>query len=172
MDEAMDIEIRGIKEINVIDVKKESDVQVIIGHAGFIKTVVDLYEAMVDSVPGIKFGLAFAEASGACLVRREGNDESLMLEAERNMMNIGAGHTFIILFKNAFPINLVNELKAAREVTQIYCATANPVQVIVAKTEQGNSIMGIVDGYRPKGIEKDEDIRKRLSLLRELGYKR
>ena len=161
-----------IKEISVIDVKKSNDVQVILGHAGFIKTVLDLYEAMVGSVPDIKFGLAFAEASGACLVRMEGNDETLKLEAERNMMRIGAGHSFIILFKNAFPINLVNELKNVQEVVHIYCATANPGQVIVAKTEQGNSILGVVDGYKPKGVESDEDIKKRLALLRELGYKR
>lgn len=162
----------GLKGIDVVNIKKEHDVQVILGHAGFIKTILDLYEAMVDSVPNVKFGIAFSEASGPCLIRIEGNDEALKLEAERNMMQIGAGHSFIILFREAFPINLVNELKNVPEVTHIYCATANPVQVIVARTEQGNSILGVVDGYKSKGTEKDEDVKKRLALLRELGYKR
>ncbi|MEM3839332.1 MAG: adenosine-specific kinase [Candidatus Micrarchaeaceae archaeon] len=162
----------GIKSIEVVEIKKGDDTQVILGHAGFIKTVVDLYEAMVGSVPGIKFGLAFAEASGACLIRIEGTDETLKLEAERNLMRICAGHSFIILFKNAFPINIINELKNVQEVVHIYCATANPVQVIVARTDQGSSILGVVDGFSPKGIEKEEDVQKRLNLLRELGYKR
>ncbi len=163
---------KDIKEITLVDVKKGHDVQVMIGHAGFIKTIVDLYEAMVNSVPNIKFGIAFAEASGPCLVRVEGNDETLKLEAERNMMQIGAGHSFIILFKEAFPINLVNEILNVPEVVHLYCATANPVQVVVAKGEQGNAILGVIDGFKLKGVENEEDIKKRQQLLRELGYKR
>lgn len=163
---------KELKGIDVIDIKKGNDVHVIVGHAGFIKTILDLYEAMVDSVPNIRFGIAFAEASGPCLIRIEGNDEALKLDAERNMLQIGAGHSFIILFREAFPVNLVNALKNVTEVTHIYCATANPVQVIVAKTEQGNGILGVVDGYKTKGVETAEDVKKRINLLRELGYKR
>ncbi|MGC8676382.1 MAG: adenosine-specific kinase [Candidatus Micrarchaeia archaeon] len=158
-------------EFEVVPVDKPQDTQLILGHAGFIKTAEDLYEAMVSAVPTVKFGLAFAEASGSCLVRSEGNDEQLKKQAEQNMLKIGAGHSFIILFEGAYPINVLNSIKQVGEVTRIYCATSNPVQVIVAKTEQGKGILGVVDGSAPKGIEGAEDKAKRIKLLRDIGYK-
>ena len=158
-------------DIEVVPVEKDKDTQVIIGHAGFIKTIEDLYEAMVNAVPNVKFGVAFAEASGACLVRSEGTSEELVRQAEENALKIGAGHTFIILFKGAYPINVANSIKAVNEVARIYCATANPVQVIVATTDQGRSVIGVVDGSASKGIEGKEDKEARKKLLRDIGYK-
>ena len=126
---------------------------------------------MVNAVPGIKFGIAFCEASGQCLVRAEGNDSPLKEVAIRNASNIAAGHTFVILIKEAFPVNVLNSIKACPEVCSIFCATANPVQVIVAETEQGMGILGVIDGYRPKGIETEKDIQDRKHFLRKIGYK-
>ena len=126
---------------------------------------------MVNAVPGIKFGIAFCEASGPCLVRAEGNDSSLKEIAIRNVSNIAAGHTFVILIKEAFPVNVLNSIKACPEVCSIFCATANPVQVIVAETEQGRGIMGVIDGYRPKGVETEKDVQDRKQFLRKIGYK-
>lgn len=156
---------------SVVKVETTEDTQIILGHAGFIKTAEDLYEAMVNTVPKAKFGMAFAEASGPCLVRSEGNDPKLVSLAEKNMLAIGAGHTFILLFKEAFPINVANVIKNVNEVSRIYCATANPIEVIIAQTKQGRSILGVVDGSMPKGIEKEKDRAQRRKFLRDIGYK-
>lgn len=158
-------------ETRIIKIKKPDDANIIIGHTHFIKSAEDLYEAMVNSVPGMKFGLAFCEASGPCLVRSEGNDEELKELAEENASIIGAGHSFIIIIKEAFPINVLRRIKEVAEVCTIYCATANPVEVIVAETGQGRGILGVIDGSSPKGIEKEEDVRKRKEFLRKIGYK-
>ena len=157
--------------LKIVDIDKDNDTQVLIGHAAFIKTVEDLYETMVGSVPGISFGLAFVEASGPCLVRSEGNDAQLKRLAEKNAMAIGAGHFFIILFKNAYPININNAIKNMHEIVSVYCATGNPVQLIVAQSAQGKGIVGVIDGASPKGVESGKDRAKRKKLLRDLGYK-
>ncbi|MEM3781735.1 MAG: adenosine-specific kinase [Candidatus Micrarchaeaceae archaeon] len=158
-------------DFEVVNIEKGTGTQLILGHAGFIKSIEDLYEAMSGAVPSVKFGVAFAEASGPCLVRSEGNSESLRRLAEKNLLKIGAGHTFIILFEGAYPINVLNSIKHVSEVTRVYCATANPVAVIVAKTELGKGIIGVVDGAASKGIESEEDRKARKKLLRDLGYK-
>jgi len=145
---------------------------IIIGQSHFIKTVEDIYEAIVNTSGNIKFGLAFNEASGPCLVRKEGNDEELINLAVNAAQKIGAGHCFVIYIKEGFPINILPSLKEVREVLNILCATANPVEVIVLETEQGRAIAGIVDGFSPKGVETDKDIEERKSLLRKFGYKR
>jgi len=145
---------------------------IIFGMSHFIKTVEDLYEAMVNSFPGILFGLAFNEASDPCLVRKEGTDNEMMEIAVKNQRRIGAGHTFLIVMKNAFPINVLPAIKDCREVANIFCATANPVEVILAKTEQGNGVLGVIDGFSPKGIELDTDITNRKKFLQDIGYKR
>lgn len=144
----------------------------ILGQTHFIKTVEDLYEILVSGVPQAKFGIAFCEASGACLIRSEGNDEDLRRVAVSNAQSIGAGHSFVILLKDAFPINVLNAIKLCQEVCSIYCATANPVEVILVQTELGRGIMGVVDGFSPKGVEEDEGITWRKDLLRKIGYKR
>ncbi|HNU97442.1 MAG TPA: adenosine-specific kinase [Candidatus Syntrophosphaera sp.] len=159
-------------EIIIEELKFPSDANIILGQSHFIKSVEDLYEIMVNSVPGIKFGLAFCEASGPCLIRKEGTDNELMECAIENMYRLGAGHSFLIVMQNAFPINVLNAIKNCPEVVNIFCATANPVQVILAKTEQGNGILGVIDGNSPKGIELDTDITHRKRFLRNLGYKR
>lgn len=158
-------------EIDAVNVEKKEDMQLIIGHAGFIKTAEDLYEAMVNAVPGVKFGIAFAEASGPHLARSEGNDREMRELAEKNIMKIGAGHTFLILFKNAYPINVLRHVKEVNEVANIYCATANPVHVLVAKTIHGNSIVGVVDGGKTKGVENENDKSSRRKFVRDIGYK-
>ena len=158
-------------EIKTIVMEIPEGANIIIGQTHFIKTAEDLYEVMVNAVPGIKFGVAFCEASGPCLVRAEGNDSSLKEIAIRNAGNIAAGHTFVILIKEAFPVNVLNSIKACPEVCSIYCATANPVQVIVAETELGRGIMGVIDGYSPKGVETEKDIQNRRQFLRKIGYK-
>jgi adenosine/AMP kinase len=140
--------------------------------AHFIKTVEDIYEAMVNSVPGIKFGLAFCESSGECLVRVDGTDESLVKAAGETMLKLGCGHSFIIFLRGAYPINVLNALKRVPEVCTIYAATANPLEVIVAETDQGRGILGVVDGLKPKGIEDEKGVEWRRNLLRKLGYKR
>ncbi len=156
-------------EVVRIDVPK--DCNVILGIAHFIKTVEDLYEALVNSVPGIKFGLAFCEASGKCLVRHEGNDAELRELAAKKALELACGHSFIIFIKNAYPINVLGKIKEVPEVCSIIAATANPLQVIVVETEQGRGIIGVVDGFKSKGIEKDEDIKERKEFLRKIGYK-
>ena len=148
------------------------DCNVILGQSHFIKTVEDLYEAMVNSVPGIKFGLAFCEASGPCLVRKDGTDSELIELAVENMFHLGAGHAFLIVMRGAFPINVLPAIRDCREVLNIFCATANPVQVILAKTDQGCGILGVIDGSSPKGIELDTDISHRKKFLVDIGYKR
>ncbi len=158
-------------EIKTIKLNFPEETNIILGQAHFIKTAEDLYEILVSSVPGIKFGLAFNEASGPCLVRTEGNDNKLKSLAISNIKEIGAGHAFIVIIKDAFPINTLNAIKQCPEVCSIFCATANPVEVIVAETEQGRGIIGVVDGFIPKGVEKDEDIEKRRKFLRTINYK-
>src|SRR3990170_3120442 len=160
-----------IMEIKTVVMEIPEGANIIIGQTHFIKTAEDLYEVMVNGVPGIKFGVAFCEASGPCLVRAEGNDNSLKEVAIRNASNIAAGHTFVILIKEAFPVNVLNAIKACPEVCSIYCATANPVQVIVAETELGRGIMGVIDGYSPKGVETEKDVQNRKQFLRKIGYK-
>ena len=158
-------------EIKTVALEIPEGANIIIGQTHFIKTTEDLYEVMVNAVPGIKFGIAFCEASGPCLVRAEGNDSALKEIAIRNAANIAAGHTFVILIKEAFPVNVLNSIKTCPEVCSVFCATANPVQVIVAETEQGRGIMGVIDGYRPKGVESEKDVQNRKQFLRKIGYK-
>lgn len=143
----------------------------VFGQSHFIRTCEDLYSALVESVPGVKFGLAFAEASTNCLIRSEGTDEELKDAAASELARIGAGHTFLIFLRNAFPINVLNAVKMTSEVCTIYCATSNPVQVILAKTDQGRGVLGIVDGSSNKGIEKAQDVAERRELLHKFGYK-
>ncbi len=159
-------------EIEALEIEKDEETQIILGHAGFIKTAEDLYEAMAGAVPSMKFGIAFAEASGKRLVRTEGNDKKLQSLAAKNMMMIGAGHSFIIMFKGAFPINVINSIKSVSEVATIYCATANPVQALVVRTMQGASIIGVVDGNEALSIETANDVKERRELLRKFGYKK
>ncbi|MCX8178352.1 MAG: adenosine-specific kinase [Candidatus Aenigmarchaeota archaeon] len=144
---------------------------VILGQSHFIKTVEDIYEALVTAVPNIKFGVGFCEASGDCLVRHEGNDEELRKKAAETAFKIGCGHSFIIFIKNAYPINVLAKLRQVDEIVNIYAATANPLQVLIAETEQGRGILGVVDGSKPKGIEEEKDIKKRKEFLRKIGYK-
>jgi hypothetical protein len=158
-------------EIKVVNIDAGAGNQVLVGHAGFIKSAEDIYEALMGASTAIKFGLAFSEASGDRLVRTEGNDAELQQVAERNAMAIGAGHIFIIVFKNAFPINVNNAVKGVPEVVNIFCSTANLVQLIVADTDQGRAVLGAVDGYPPRGVEFQEDRAKRRKFLRDLGYK-
>ncbi len=158
-------------EISNTSVKIPAEANVIIGQSHFIKTVEDIYEALSGTVPGIKFGLAFCEASGACLVRSEGNDKALKSAAENTALEIAAGHSFVIFLKNAFPVNVMRALKSVPEICRIFCATANPLEVITGETSQGRGILGVIDGAKPKGIEKEEDIKWRKDLLRTLKYK-
>ena len=158
-------------EIKTVALEIPEGANIIIGQTHFIKTTEDLYEVMVNAVPGIKFGVAFCEASGPCLVRAEGNDSALKEIAIRNAANIAAGHTFVILIKEAFPVNVLNSIKTCPEVCSVFCATANPVQVIVAETEQGRGIMGVIDVYRPRGVETEKDVQNRKQFLRKIGYK-
>ncbi len=158
-------------EMKTISMEIPDEANIILGQTHFIKTAEDLYEIMVNSVPQSTFGLAFCEASGPCLIRAEGNDEELKSTAIRNASAIAAGHCFVLLMKNAYPINVLNAIKQCREVCSIYCATANPVEVIVIETEQGRGIIGVVDGFKPKGTESEEDRNTRKGFLRKIGYK-
>ena len=158
-------------ELKSLKIDAPEETNLILGQSHFIKTVEDIYEAIVSSVPEAKFGIAFCEASGACLVRCEGNDEELKKAAADNSFKISAGHSFIIFLRNAFPINVLNAIKNTPEVCRIYCATANPVEVLIAETEQGRGIIGVVDGERVKGIEGEDDVKERKELLRRFGYK-
>lgn len=158
-------------DLKIVPIEKPEDMNFVMGHSHFIKTVDDLYETVVQHVPGIKFGISFCEASGKCLVRHAGNDDKLIDVAIKNAQNIAAGHTFFIFMEDAFPINILNSVKTVPEVCRVYCATANPTQVLVAETEQGRAIVGVVDGFEPKGVEQAEDIDWRKDLLRKLGYK-
>jgi uncharacterized protein len=145
---------------------------IILGQSHFIKTAEDIYEALVTGCPHAKFGVAFCEASGPCLIRVEGNDPELKKSAAENALSLGAGHTFVVILRDAFPINILNAIKACQEVCQIFCATANPVEVIVAETGQGRGVLGVVDGFAPKGVETQADARARADFLRKIGYKR
>jgi uncharacterized protein len=158
-------------EIKSIEIENPGQLNFILGHSHFIKTVEDIHEAIVNTVPGAKFGLAFCEASDVCLIRHSGTDEALVALAQKNAMAIGAGHSFIIFMRDMFPINILNTIQAVPEVCRIYCATANPVEVVVAQTDQGRGIMGVIDGFSPKGIEGEADVAKRKSFLRMIGYK-
>ena len=158
-------------EFKSVKINKPEDINIIIGQSHFIKTVEDLYEVLSCGVPGIKFGFAFVESSGACLIRSEGNDQDLKNLACENALAIGAGHSFIIFLKNAYPINVLNSIKNVPEVCSIFCATANPVDVIIAETESGRGILGVIDGVKPRGIESEPDVKWRHDLLRKIGYK-
>jgi len=158
-------------ELKVVPLEIPSGCNIIVGHAHFIKTVEDLYEVMVTSSPHVKFGLAFCEASGPCLIRSEGNDAELVEIAVRNAHQLSAGHTFVLLLREGYPINVLNAIKGCQEVCTIHCATANPVQVIVVETEQGRGILGVVDGFASKGTEGEQERAMRRELLRKIGYK-
>ncbi len=158
-------------EFKVVKFKKPDDVNVILGQSHFIKTVEDIHEALVTAVPGIKFGLAFCEASGARLVRASGTDDELVELAKENALAIGAGHTFNIILRDAFPINVLHRVKQVPEVVAIFAATSNPLEVIVVETPQGRGIVGVVDGEPPLGVESDEDVKVRKDFLRKIGYK-
>ncbi|MEM3609008.1 MAG: adenosine-specific kinase [Candidatus Bathyarchaeia archaeon] len=159
------MELKTVK----IDVPKDSNM--ILGMAHFIKTVEDLYEALVNAVPNIKFGIGFCESSGPCLVRHEGNDEALRRLAAEKAFELACGHSFIIFIKNAYPINVLDKIKKVPEVCTVYAATANPLEVVIAETEQGRGIIGVIDGSKSRGIEKEEDIKERKEFLRKIGYK-
>ena len=155
-----------------VSIEKPETINFILGQSHFIKTVEDLHEALVGAVPGIRFGLAFCEASGKCLVRWSGTDDTMTELAKKNALAISAGHIFIIFLGDGFyPVNVLNTVKAVPEVCRIFCATANPVEVVIAETDQGRGIMGVIDGLHTKGIEDDGEIRARKSLLRQFGYK-
>lgn len=158
-------------ELKVVKIEKPEDMNFILGHSHFIKTVEDLHETLITSVPGIKFGIGFCEASQDCLVRYCGNDEELINLAKKNAMNLAAGHSFIIFLKNVFPINILKQIQAVQEVCAIYCATANPVEVVIAETEQGRGILGVIDGFKTKGVETDKKIEERKKFIRKIGYK-
>lgn len=158
-------------KFEIVKVEAPKDCNVILGMAHFIKTIEDLYEALVNAVPNIKFGLGFCESSGPCLVRHEGNDEELRRLAAEKAFEIACGHAFIIFLKNAYPINVLDKVRKVPEVCAIYAATANPLEVIIAETEQGRGIIGVVDGSESKGIEKENDIKSRKDFLRKIGYK-
>jgi len=158
-------------ELHVIPIEKPDDVNLILGQSHFIKTVEDLHEALAGAVPGLRFGVAFCEASGPRLVRRTGNDQELIDLAVRNAASIGAGHSFIVFLREGFPVNVLGQVRSVPEICRIYCATANPVQVIVAATAAGRGILGVVDGGSPLGVESDADVAARMRLLREIGYK-
>lgn len=159
-------------EIKAVPMEFPADANIIVGQSHFIKTVEDLYEAMSTTVPQAKFGLAFNESSGACLTRSEGNDQKLRDCAVRNAQALAAGHTFVIVMQNAYPINVLHVIRNVPEVCSIFCATANQVQVIVAQSEQGRGVLGVIDGSSPKGVEADAEIAWRHDLLRKIGYKR
>jgi adenosine/AMP kinase len=159
-------------ELKTIRLEIPENANVIVGQSHFIKTVEDLYEAIVNTVPQMKFGIAFNEASGACLTRVDGNDPELKANAAFNAQAVAAGHTFFITMRDGYPINILSRIREIPEICAIYCATANPVEVIVAETEQGRGILGVIDGSSPKGIESDADVEWRHSLLRKIGYKR
>lgn len=158
-------------DLKLVKIDKPAEANLILGQSHFVKTAEDIFEVLVNAVPGIKFGLAFCESSGACKIRSEGTDAGLRKLAEINALAIGAGHSFIVLLGNAYPINVLNSIKNVPEVCNIFCATANPVEVIVAETESGRGIMGVIDGSRPQGIESEQDILWRKDFLRKIGYK-
>jgi hypothetical protein len=159
-------------ELKLVPLTVPQDGNLILGQSHFIKTVEDVYEAMVNTVPQMKFGVAFNEASGPCLIRVDGNDEALKSLAASNAAALAAGHTFVVAMRDGYPINVLSRLKEAPEVCTIFCATANPVQAVVAESEQGRGVLGVIDGFAPKGVEGPEDVEKRRGFLRIIGYKR
>lgn len=159
-------------KLEVVEMKIPEKANIIIGQTHFIKSVEDIAEAVITTVPGVKFGLAFNEASGDRLVRWDGNDKELIEAAIENAKRIGAGHVFVLLIRDAWPINVLNRLKSVEEVASIFCATANPVQVIVAETNQGRGVIGVIDGFTVQGVEGEEDKKRRVEFLRRIGYKR
>lgn len=161
----------SVEEIKTVRIDKPESMNFILGQSHFIKTVEDIHEALVGAVPGIKFGVAFCEASGPCLVRWSGTDEQCLELAKKNAQALGAGHSFIIFLGNAFPINVLKAVQNVPEVCRIYCATANPVEVLLVETAQGRGIIGVVDGSSPLGIEGEKEIAERKGLLRDFGYK-
>lgn len=158
-------------ELKIVRIEKPDEMNFILGHSHFIKTVEDLYEAIVQTNPAMKFGIAFCEASGPALVRSEGNDRQLIALAQKNALALAAGHTFIIMMESGFPVNILTAVRNVSEVCRVYCATANPTEVIVAETDQGRGILGVIDGVATKGIETEADVSKRKELLRKIGYK-
>jgi adenosine/AMP kinase len=161
----MALEVQGVR------LKWEDGCNIIVGQSHFIKTVEDVAEILNSSVPGVEYGLAFCEASGPCLIRTEGNDEKLVEQAAECARQVGAGHSFYLILRKAFPINVLNQIKACQEVARIFCATANPLQVLVVETDQGRGIVGVVDGFAPKGVEGSQDKQARKEMLRKFGYK-
>jgi adenosine/AMP kinase len=159
-------------ELRMVKIEKPDDLNFILGQSHFIKTVEDIAEGVTGSVPGAKFGLAFCESSGECLVRVEGNDEALKALAVKNALSIGAGHSFILFLSGCFPINVLNAIKNIQEVCGIYCATANPAEVIIAESATGRGILGVIDGVKPRGVEGPDGVKWRKELLRRFGYKR
>ncbi len=158
-------------ELSTVRIENPDELNLILGQSHFIKTVEDLHETLAGSSPTLRFGIAFCESSGPCLVRRSGNDDALVDLSVRNALAIGAGHAFIVFLREGFPVNVLNALKQVPEVCRIYCATANPVEVVVAETDQGRAILGVVDGSSPLGVEDEGDISERKELLRRFGYK-
>jgi adenosine/AMP kinase len=165
--------LQEVPEMELLTVKidKPEPVNMILGQSHFIKTVEDIHEALIGAVPGIEFGLAFCESSGPALVRASGTSEELTALAKENALALSAGHVFVIFLGNVFPINVLNAVKAVPEVCRIFCATANPVEVIIAETDQGRGVLGVIDGFKSKGVESDVDVEERLALLRKFGYK-
>jgi adenosine/AMP kinase len=159
-------------ELKLVPLEIPEGGNLILGHSHFIKTIEDIYEAIVNTVPQMKFGVAFNEASGPCLTRADGNDEALTALAIRNATAVAAGHTFVVVMREGYPINVLGRIKDVPEVCGIFCATANPVQAVVADSEQGRGVLGVIDGERPKGVEGPEDTEKRRGFLRMIGYKR
>ncbi|MGC8936895.1 MAG: adenosine-specific kinase [Candidatus Methanomethylicaceae archaeon] len=159
-------------EIKAVKLKIPKDSNVIVGQTHFIKSVEDIYEVLATTVPKAKFGVAFCEASGACLIRYDGNDEELKEAAVTACKEIGAGHVFVVFLRDAYPINILNSLKNVQEVCSIFCATANPVELVIAETEQGRGVLGVIDGSSPKGVEEDSDKEERSKFLRKIGYKK
>ncbi len=158
-------------ELSLVPIEKPEDLNLVLGQAHFIKTVDDLHEALAGSSPHLRFGIAFCESSGPRLVRRSGNDDELVELAVRNLRAIGAGHAFLLFLRDGFPVNVLNQLKQVPEVCRIFCATANPVEVVVVESEQGRGILGVVDGGTPLGVEGEDDVAARRELLRRIGYK-
>lgn len=158
-------------EIKTVKIEKPEEMNFILGQSHFIKTVEDIHEAIVSTTPQMKFGVAFCESSGKALVRWSGNDEKLIEIAKKNALNLSAGHCFIIFMENGYPINILNAIKSVPEVCRIFCATANPAEVIIGETESGRGILGVIDGVKTKGIEGEEDIKWRKDFLRKIGYK-
>ncbi len=159
-------------EINNVKLSVPDGCNIIVGQSHFIKSAEDLYEVLITACPHSKFGVAFCEASGPCLIRVEGNDVALRTTAAENAISVGAGHTFCILLKDAFPVNVLNAIKLCSEVCHVICATSNPLEIVVAESEQGRGILGVIDGFPPKGVEAEADVKARREFLRKIGYKR